>query len=47
MNTIKFCLKCGNGISPEEKFCGACGASVAEMEQELNTANATAGAAND
>ncbi|MGN0594967.1 MAG: zinc ribbon domain-containing protein [Hominimerdicola sp.] len=46
MNTIKFCLKCGNGIGPEEKFCGACGASVAEMEQELNTSNATTGAAN-
>lgn len=42
MNKIKFCLKCGNSIGLDEKFCGGCGASVAEMENEMNSAAVTA-----
>ena len=34
MNTIKFCLKCGHPIGPEEKFCMGCGANVAEMQAQ-------------
>lgn len=40
MNTIKFCAKCGTPIGPEEKFCGGCGASVAQMEAEAGTGSA-------
>lgn len=39
MNTIKFCLKCGHPIGPEEKFCMGCGANVAEMQAQQGGAN--------
>ena len=42
MNTIKFCLKCGHPVGPEDKFCLGCGANIAEMQ-----AQQSAGAAGD
>ena len=34
MNTIKFCLKCGHPVGPEDKFCLGCGANIAEMQAQ-------------
>ena len=34
MNTIKFCLKCGHPVGPEDKFCLGCGANIADMQAQ-------------
>ncbi len=39
MNTIKFCLKCGHPVGPEEKFCMGCGANIAEMQAQQGAGN--------
>ena len=38
MNTIKFCLKCGHPIGPDDKFCLGCGANIAEMQAQQGAA---------
>ena len=38
MNTIKFCLKCGHPVGPEDKFCLGCGANIAEMQAQQGAA---------
>ena len=43
MNTIKFCLKCGHPVGPEEKFCMGCGASIADMEAHQGAGNVAGG----
>ena len=40
MNTIKFCLKCGHQLGPEDKFCLGCGANIAEMQAQQSAAGA-------
>ena len=40
MNTIKFCLKCGHQVGPEDKFCLGCGANIAEMQAQQSAVNA-------
>ena len=38
MNTIKFCLKCGHPVGPEDRFCLGCGANIAEMQGQQSAA---------
>ena len=40
MNTIKFCLKCGHQLGPDDKFCLGCGANIAEMQAQQSAAGA-------
>ena len=39
MNTIKFCLKCGHPVGPEDKFCLGCGANIADMQAQQGAAS--------
>ena len=38
MNTIKFCLKCGHPVGPEDKFCLGCGSNIADMQAQQGAA---------